>query len=180
MKKVLIAVGGLVVAGIMVFVGVIYSRSSSKEATTDIFEESVYYYEDKASSEDNIVLETQDYAPAEVITVTDAPETVDHSFETASSDSKGNTQDMPVDESNYSEAREYSAELLDLQNRISAAMGPEKELSFVTSSMILENPDRLHVVLNTEDENAISLLKSFNTKGVNLEIEYSTSAGVEE
>ncbi len=60
------------------------------------------------------------------------------------------------------------------------AMGPGNELSFVTASMILESPDRLHVVVNTTDTAATELLKEYNTSGVNLEIEYSTDIGVEE
>ena len=46
--------------------------------------------------------------------------------------------------------------------------------------MILESPDKLHVVVNTTDTAATELLKEYNTSGVNLEIEYSTDIGVEE
>lgn len=87
--------------------------------------------------------------------------------------------DAPADESTYSEAGNYSDEIVDLQNRISAAMS-NHELPFVTGSMILENPDRIHVTVNTQDEELINLLKSFNTSGVIFEIEYSTGVGVEE
>lgn len=90
------------------------------------------------------------------------------------------TQDAPVDESTYSEAKTYSKEILDLQNRISSAMGPENELSFVTSSMVLEDPDRIRVIVNTKDEEQIALLKSYNTEGVRMEIEYSAGTGTEE
>ena len=89
-------------------------------------------------------------------------------------------QDAPADENGYAEAREYAPELLDLQERISAAMGPRRELSFVTSSMILEDPDRLVVTVNTEDEDLIQLLESYNTENVRLEIEYSADYGSEE
>ncbi len=88
--------------------------------------------------------------------------------------------DVPVDETTYSDARIYSDDILDLQNRISAAMGPGNELSFVTVSAVLENPDRIHVFVNTTDEDKINLLKSYNTEGVILEIEYSGGFGVEE
>ncbi len=86
----------------------------------------------------------------------------------------------PVDENTYSEARDYSEETLDLQNRISAAMGPGHELYFVTVAEILENPDRLHVIVNTTDEELINTLKSYNTDGVNMEIEYSAGTAIEE
>ena len=82
------------------------------------------------------------------------------------------TQDVPVDEETYQEAREYSAELTDLQNRISQAM-MNKELPFVTSSAIYENPDRIHVTVNTTDEDLIAKLQAFDTTGKLLEIEYS-------
>lgn len=82
------------------------------------------------------------------------------------------TQDVPVDEETYQEAREYSAELTDLQNRISQAM-MNNELPFVTSSAIYENPDRIHVRVNTTDKDLIAKLQAFDTTGKLLEIEYS-------
>ena len=88
--------------------------------------------------------------------------------------------DAPVDESTYSEAREYSDEIVGLQNRVSAAMGPGHELYFVTVAEILENPDRLHVIVNSTDEELINTLKSYNTDGVNMEIEYSAGTAIEE
>lgn len=81
-------------------------------------------------------------------------------------------QDIPVDEETYQEAREYSAELTDLQNRISQAM-MNNELPFVTSSAIYENPDRIHVRVNTTDKDLIAKLQAFDTTGKLLEIEYS-------
>ena len=54
------------------------------------------------------------------------------------------------------------------------------ELSFVTSSMVLEDPDRIHVIVSTRDEEQIALLKSYNTEGVRMEIEYSAGDGTEE
>ena len=54
------------------------------------------------------------------------------------------------------------------------------ELSFVTSSAILENPDRIHVTVNTQDDELINQLKSYNTSGVGLEIEYVSGTAVTE
>ena len=48
-----------------------------------------------------------------------------------------------------------------------------KELPFVIESAIYENPDRLHVVVTTKDEELIAKLKAFDTTGRLLEIEYS-------
>ena len=87
--------------------------------------------------------------------------------------------DAPVDESTYSDARTYSDEILDLQNRISAGMS-NRELFFVTSSAILENPDRIHVTVNTQDKALVNKLKSYNTSGVGLEIEYVSGTAVTE
>lgn len=87
-------------------------------------------------------------------------------------EASGTTQDIPVEEETYKEAKAYSAELTDLQNRISEAM-MDKELPFVTSSAIYENPDRIHVTVNTTDEDLISKLQAFDTTGKLLEIEYS-------
>ncbi len=87
-------------------------------------------------------------------------------------------QDAAAD--GYAEARIYAPELLDLQNRISADMGPDHRLSFVTASMILEDPDRLHVIVNTQDDELIKLLESYNSGNVLLEIEYSSQSGIEE
>jgi hypothetical protein len=82
--------------------------------------------------------------------------------------------DIPVDESTYSEARKYSDELIDLQNRISTAMA-NGELPFVIESAIYENSDRLHVVVTTDDEDLINKLKAYDTTGELLEIEYRSS-----
>ena len=87
--------------------------------------------------------------------------------------------DAPVDEATYSDAREYADELTDLLDRISKAM-QGKELPFVTSAGIYENPDRVKVVVNTQDETAISKLKEFDKTGKLLEIKYSEAvAGFE-
>lgn len=87
--------------------------------------------------------------------------------------------DAPVNEDTYSEVRTYSADILDLQNRISTAMA-NHDLPFVTTSAILENPDRLHVTVTTMDENAINLLKSYDTTGELLEIEYVSGSAATE
>ena len=87
--------------------------------------------------------------------------------------------DAPVNEDTYSEVRTYSADILDLQNRISTAMA-NHDLPFVTTSAILENPDRLHVTVTTMDENAINLLKSYDITGELLEIEYVSGSAATE
>lgn len=87
------------------------------------------------------------------------------------------TQDIPVDEETYQEARTYSAELMDLQNRISEAM-MNNELPFVISSSIYENPDRVYVRVNTTDESLIAKLRAFDTTGKLLEIEYSEHTAI--
>jgi hypothetical protein len=94
-------------------------------------------------------------------------------------DSADNTggADIPIDEYAYKDAGEYSEELIDLQNRISTAMG-NGELPFVIESAIYENPDRLHVVVTTDDEDLINKLKAYDTAGELLEIEYRSSNGV--
>lgn len=101
------------------------------------------------------------------------------SYEQESSESVQNntTSDVPINEDTYQEARTYSAELTDLQNRISEAM-MNRELPFVTSSAIYENPDRLHVVVTTKDEGLIAVLKAFDITGELLEIEYSENSAV--
>lgn len=93
------------------------------------------------------------------------------------SESEVNTeiQDAPADESTYQEARDYSAELTDLQNRITQAM-INKELPFVTSCGIYDNPDRVKTVVNTEDEDLLAKLRAFDTTGELLEIVYSSRA----
>ena len=80
--------------------------------------------------------------------------------------------DVPVNEDTYQEARPYESELEDLQKRITEAM-VNKELPFVTSSAIMENPDRLHVTVTTKEEAQIAKLKEFDPTGKWLEIEYS-------
>lgn len=80
--------------------------------------------------------------------------------------------DIPVDEDNYREARNYDAELEELQEKISEAM-MNHELPFVTTSGIRENPDRLHVTVNTRDEAELARLKAYDMAGKWLEIEYN-------
>lgn len=85
--------------------------------------------------------------------------------------------DIPVDEENFHEARSYDAELEELQERISAAM-VNQELSFVTTSAIRENPDRLHVTVNTREEEELAKLRAFDESGKWLEIEYADGQGI--
>lgn len=91
------------------------------------------------------------------------------------SEGKTEIQDAPVDESTDQVARDYSAELTDLQNRITQAM-INKELPFVTSCGIYEKPDRVMAVVNTEDEDLLAKLRAFDTTGDLLEIVYSREA----
>ena len=87
--------------------------------------------------------------------------------------------DAPVDETTYTDAREYANELTDLLDRISKAM-QNKELPFVTQAGIYENPDRVKVVVNTQDEASLTKLKEFDKTGKLLEITYSgTTASFE-
>ena len=80
--------------------------------------------------------------------------------------------DAPVDETTYTDAREYTNELTDLLDQISKAM-QNKELPFVTQAGIYENPDRVKVVVNTQDEASLTKLKEFDKTGKLLEIIYS-------
>ena len=80
--------------------------------------------------------------------------------------------DAPVDETTYTDAREYTNELTDLLDQISKAM-QNKELPFVTQAGIYENPDRVKVVVNTQDEESLTKLKEFDKTGKLLEIIYS-------
>lgn len=86
-------------------------------------------------------------------------------------------RDVPIDESTYQEARDYSAEITDLQNRITQAM-INNELPFVTSCGIYENPDRVMAIVNTEDEELLAKLRAFDTTGELLEIVYSSGSAV--
>jgi hypothetical protein len=52
------------------------------------------------------------------------------------------------------------------------------ELPFVIESSIYENPDRLHVVVTTDDEDLINKLKAYDTTEELLEIEYRSSNDV--
>ena len=83
--------------------------------------------------------------------------------------------DAPVNEDTYSEARSYSPEVMDLQSRISAAMA-NRELPFVVSSSILENPDRVHVVVTTTNKEDMDRLKGYDLSGRLIEIEYREGA----
>ena len=91
---------------------------------------------------------------------------------TESKEENAEVVDAQVDEATYSDAREYTNELTELLDRISKAM-QNKELPFVTQAGIYENPDRVKVVVNTQDEEAISKLKEFDKTGKLMEITYS-------
>ena len=86
------------------------------------------------------------------------------------------TADVPVDESTYHEARTYSAEIMDLQERISQGM-VDRELPFVISSAIRENPDRIVVTVTTQDEALWAELRAYDTTGKLLEIQFAGENG---
>lgn len=92
------------------------------------------------------------------------------------SQSYSDTADVPVDESTYHEARTYSAEIMDLQERISQAM-VDRELPFVISSAIRENPDRIVVTVTTQDEALLAELRAYDTTGKLLEIQFAGENG---
>ena len=52
------------------------------------------------------------------------------------------------------------------------------ELPFVISCGIYENPDRVMVRVNTEDEELLARLRDFDTTGELLEIVYSSGSAV--
>lgn len=121
----------------------------------------------------SVVGERNDLASAEQGNMQEKQNEADDPATGQNKESEGKeTQDSPVDEETYQEAREYSVELTDLQNRISQAM-MNHELPFVTSSAIYENPDRIHVCVNTTNEDLIAKLQAFDPTGKLLEIEYS-------
>ena len=74
-----------------------------------------------------------------------------------------------INESTYQEARDYSAEITNLRNRITQAM-MNNELPFVTSCGIYENPDRVMAIVNTADEELLAKLRMFDTTGELLEL----------
>lgn len=94
----------------------------------------------------------------------------------APSQNSDTSQDAAADADGaaYQEARTYSAEITDLHNRISEAMG-KGLLPFVVSCGIYENPDRVVVTVTTRDEDSIKLLESYNTGNVQMEIQYTGS-----
>ena len=81
-----------------------------------------------------------------------------------------------MDESTYHEARTYSAEIMELQERITRGM-TDKELPFVTYSAIVENPDRVVVSVTTQDEALLDQLRSYDKTGKLLEIRVEIREG---
>ncbi len=81
------------------------------------------------------------------------------------------TEDVPVNENTYQEAHGYSEDIERIQAAISQAM-VDKELPFVISSSIYENPVRIVVTVNTTDEASINKVKAFDTVGGVIEIIY--------
>lgn len=64
---------------------------------------------------------------------------------------------------------------MDLQSRINAAMA-NREIPFEIPSSILENPDRVHVVVTTANKEDMDRLKGYDLSGRLIEIEYREGA----
>lgn len=84
------------------------------------------------------------------------------------------SSELPVEETVYREAHGYSEEVESIQAAISDAM-MKKELPFVTSSAILENPVRIEVRVNTREEELLQKVRDLDTVGGIVEIVYSES-----
>lgn len=97
--------------------------------------------------------------------------------ETVSTENAGSSQtgDVPIDENTYQEAQGYPKDIEGIQAAISQAM-IDKELPFVISSGIYEDPLRIVVTVNTTDEDLINKVKAFDTVGGIIEVVYSDSA----
>ena len=74
--------------------------------------------------------------PRRELTTEQKIENILKDIETNENEIDSTVVDVPVDETNYSDARDYSAELMDLQNRITQAM-INKELPFIILKMKL-------------------------------------------
>lgn len=76
------------------------------------------------------------------------------------------TMDAPVDESdeNFMDAAEYPAEILEVQQAISNGMACG-DLPFVYESAICEDPLRIEVFVDTEDEALIAKVKEYDPSG---------------
>jgi len=133
--------------------------------------------EEKAAVEEILDIEMVDETSNPVTEQNKTQNEINEELKNNEPEASSTTQDIPVDEETYQEARTYSAELMDLQNRISEAM-MNNELPFVTSSAIYENPDRVYVRVNTTDESLIAKLRAFDTTGKLLEIEYSENTAI--
>lgn len=81
------------------------------------------------------------------------------------------TEDVSVNKNTYQEAHRYPEDIERIQAAISQAM-VDKELPFVISSGIYENPVRIVVAVNTTDEASIKKVKEFDTVGGVIEILY--------
>lgn len=91
-----------------------------------------------------------------------------------------NTQSLPPEKSTAASTAENQNttitldSITELQAKISAAMS-NGELPFVSSSAVYENPYRLHVVVLSNEENDLAKLRTFDTLGGALEIEYNNA-----
>ena len=136
--------------------GIAYNKLAVEEQQTV---EEILHIEPSSEPEENENTENNESQPQQMQTgATDEPE---------------NPVDTRADETKAYDTQNTSAQLSDLQNRISHAM-QEKELPFVISSAIMENPDRLHITVTTQNEELLARLKAFDVTDRLLEIEYST------
>ncbi|MBP3205120.1 MAG: hypothetical protein J6M66_06835 [Lachnospiraceae bacterium] len=115
---------------------------------------------------------TSDVDPVEISGLADGED----SAQQATQRTAWQTEDGPVDESTYHEARTYSEEIMDLQERISRAM-VDRELPFVISSAIRENPDRIVVTVTTQDESLLAELRAYDATGKLMEIQFAGEKG---
>ena len=128
------------------FSGIAYNRLTEEQAADvcEIIGIMTEWEEDQSSNE----METDEYHPQESLP--------DHADELYGA------------ERNTNASWEYVTEL---QNKVSNAMCND-ELPFVISSVVYENPYRLHVVVTSDSEDDLQKLKDLDMSGGVLEIEY--------
>ena len=89
--------------------------------------------------------------------------------------------DAPADSAGFYNDAEasYSQEIMSLYEKISSAM-QNKELPFVLTCGIYEDPVRVSVGINTEDAGLINKLKAYDPSGTLLEIKHISNDSVPE
>ncbi len=88
--------------------------------------------------------------------------------------------DAPADQNGqvYQEQPAYPADVLELQERISADMASGK-LPYVVSSAVLENPLRLEIEVTTQDESLLNGIRAYDPTGKYIIIVPSEGASLE-